>query len=253
MRSFSLGKNMPTQHQPLIAITSSLITNKAGSLVCQLGKAYVNAITQAGGIPLVIPVGTSTNDLPNCLDRVDGIMLSGGGDISIERFNGAPHPRVYGVEPERDELELKLLNYALKRDMPLLAICRGVQVLNIAFGGDLYTHIQDQKEQSLKHDWFPKFPRDKLAHTVRLQPGSQLHQIFGQDEIRVNSLHHQGINRVGKGLKATAFAPDGVVEGLEVQGVRFALGVQWHPECLPNDPGMQKLFRAFVNACSIVD
>jgi len=241
---------MPTQHQPLIAITSSLITNKTGSLVCQLGQAYVNAITQAGGIPLVIPVGTAIKDLPNLLDRFDGIMLSGGGDIALERFNGVPHPRVYGVEPERDQLEFNLLSVALKRDMPLLTICRGIQVLNIAFGGDLFTHIQDQKEPSLKHDWFPKFPRDKLAHTVRLQPGSQLHHIFEQDEIKVNSLHHQGIDRVGEGLKATAFAPDELVEGLEVTGKRFAIGVQWHPECLPNDRGMQKLFQAFVNACS---
>jgi putative glutamine amidotransferase len=250
MRLFILEKVMSNTPQPIIGITSSLVKNQAGTPVCQLGRAYVSAITQAGGIPFIIPVGTGLSQIPGIISRINGLMLSGGGDIALSRFNGTPHPRVYGVVEERDELEFALLEQALERDLPLLAICRGIQVLNAAFGGDLYTHIQDQKEQSLKHDWFPKFPRDKLAHTVRIKPGSKLHQVFEQEEIKVNSLDHQGISRVGEGLLATAFAPDGLVEGLEVKGTRFALGVQWHPECLPGDPGMQKLFRAFVIASS---
>lgn len=240
---------MPTQYKPLIGITSSYIKNQAGSLVCQLGQVYIDAIVHSGGIPLVIPVGISPEDLPALLDRLDGILLSGGGDIALERFDGTPHPSVYGVEPDRDDLEFRLLRQALERKLPLLAICRGIQVLNVAFGGDLYTHIQDQMERALKHDWFPDHPRDKIAHTVRIQKESLLHHILGQDEIRVNSLHHQGIARVGEGLTATAYAPDDLVEGLEVVGARFALGVQWHPECLPSEPHSQALFDAFINAC----
>jgi putative glutamine amidotransferase len=240
---------MSNQSQPLIGITGGLLENSSSVPVCQLGQAYVTAVQRAGGLPLVIPVGIDESALASLLSRLDGVLLSGGGDIDPLLFNGAPHPKVYGISPERDALEINLVTTALQMDKPLLAICRGIQVLNVALGGQLYTHIQDQVEHSLKHDWFPKFPRDKLAHTVSLKCESQLDQIYGADEIRVNSLHHQGISRVGEGLIATAFAPDGLVEGLEVKGAAFALGVQWHPECLPDDPGSQKLFSAFIQAC----
>jgi putative glutamine amidotransferase len=240
---------MSTQSQPLIGITAGLIENSSGVLVCQLGQAYVTAVQRAGGIPMVIPVGIDEAALASLLSRLDGVLLSGGGDIDPALFNAAPHPKVYGISPERDTLEIALVKAALEMDKPLLAICRGIQVLNVALGGGLHTHIQDQVEHSLKHDWFPKFPRDKLAHTVSLTCESQLDQIYGTDEIRVNSLHHQGISRVGEGLTATAFAPDGLVEGLEVKNTTFALGVQWHPECLPDDPGTQNLFSTFIQAC----
>ena len=235
--------------QPLIGITSGLIENSSGVLVYQLSEAYTTAIQRAGGIPVAIPLGLDELGLRSLLQRLDGVVLSGGGDIDPERFGGVPHPKVYGISPERDRLEISLVKIALEFAMPLLAICRGIQVLNVALGGKLYTHIQDQKEHSLKHDWFPKFPRDKLAHTVSLKCDSLLDQIYGMDEVQVNSLHHQGISEVGKGLLATAFAPDGLVEGLEVHGASFALGVQWHPECLPDDAGSQKLFSALVQAC----
>jgi putative glutamine amidotransferase len=241
---------MTHPRQPLIGITSGLTQNSSGATVCQLGQAYVTAIQRAGGIPVVIPVGVDQPYTAGSLDRLDGLLLSGGGDIDPQRFDGLSHPKVYGISPERDALEISLVKSALLLDKPLLVICRGIQVLNVALGGTLYTHIQDQVEHSLKHDWFPKFPRDKLAHTVRLKSESMLNWIYGADEIRVNSLHHQGIARVGSGLAATAFAPDGLMEGLEVIDATFALGVQWHPECLPDDPGSQKLFSAFVSACS---
>lgn len=198
----------------------------------------------------MITVWSDDSSLSALLPRLDGLVFTGGGDIDPERFNGKPHPKIYGISPERDEMEFALLSKALDSRKPFLAICRGIQVLNIAFGGDLYTHIQDQLQPSLKHDWYPKFSRDKLAHEVSLVSGSKLDEIFGAKQIRVNSLHHQGIARVGKGLKATAFAPDGLVEGLEVEGADFALGVQWHPECLPDDPGMQSLFKALITASS---
>jgi putative glutamine amidotransferase len=239
---------MSSSHHPLIGITSSLTEDESGSPVSQIGQAYINAVQNAGGVPIIIPVGLNPAPLTDLLPRLDGLLLSGGGDIDPKRFNGQPNPKVSGVSPERDRIEFTLLEKALAAGKPLLAICRGIQVLNVAFGGDLYTHIQDQLEPALKHDWYPKFPRNKLAHTVSLKCGSKLHEIFGDDEIQVNSLHHQGISKVGKGLEATAFAPDGLVEGLEVQSAHFALGVQWHPECLPDDAGMQSLFRALIDA-----
>ena len=238
--------SQPTR--PLIGITSGLIHNSAGSPVCQVGQAYTAAIQKAGGLPIIIPLGLEGEVLAALLARLDGILFTGGSDIDPQRYHGQPHPRVYGISPERDALEFALIDQTLAADKPLLAICRGVQVLNVALGGSLYTHIQDQHQEARKHDWFPNFPRDKRAHTVSLTCGSKLHSIYGADEIWVNSLHHQGIDRVGDGLKAIGFAPDGLVEGLEVEGAHFALGVQWHPECLPDDPGSQALFRAFIEA-----
>ena len=240
---------MQSTPHPIIGLTSTLSTNTSGSPVCQVGRAYVDAVKNAGGIPLLIPVGIDKVRIKALLSRLDGLILTGGGDIDPGAFKSPSHPKVYGISPERDALEFYLLEAAVASNKPFLAICRGIQVLNVAFGGDLYTHIQDQVEKSLKHDWFPKFPRDKLAHTVRLIPGSKLHRIFKTDEIRVNSLHHQGIKTVGEGLKATAFAPDGLVEGLEVDGAGFAVGVQWHPECLLEDEKSAELFEAFLDAC----
>lgn len=235
--------------KPLIGITGSLIRNRAGSPVCQVGQAYIKAIQNAGGVPIMIPVGMDENALNALLPKLDGVLLSGGGDIDPQRFNGRPHPKVSGISLERDALEFLLLDKTLEAKKPLLAICRGIQVLNVAFGGELYTHISDQVKYAMKHDWYPDHPRDKLAHTVSLTCGSRLDKIFNMDEIQVNSLHHQGVSRVGRGLEATGYAPDGLVEGLEVKGADFAIGVQWHPECLPDDNKMQRLFKAFINAC----
>ena len=239
---------MPRKHNPLIGITGGLMTNKAGSTVCQIGQAYALATQKAGGVPVLIPVGSDASSLSDLLLRVDGLVFTGGADIDPQRFNGTPHPRIYGISPERDEMEFSLMEKALEAKKPLLAICRGIQVLNVAFGGSLYTHVQDQLDSAIKHDWYPDFPRDRHAHTVNLSGSSQLHEIFEEDQIQVNSLHHQGVASVGKGLNATAFAPDGLVEGLEVEGADFALGVQWHPECLPDDACMQKLFKALISA-----
>lgn len=240
---------MPKSSRPIIGITGGNIKNKTGSHAFNLGQAYVTAIRHAGGIPLLIPLETGKADLRRITQLVDGVLFTGGGDIETKRFNGQDHPRVYGVSPQRDKLEFSLMELALENHKPLLAICRGIQVLNVAFDGGLYTDIADQLENALKHDWYPDYPRDKHAHTVSLKPGSILHKIFQADNVSVNSLHHQGVGKVGEGLEAIAFAPDGLVEGLAVKDQNFAIGVQWHPECLPDDPPMEALFKTFITAC----
>ena len=237
--------------QAIIGITGGNAKSRTGAEVFQLGRAYIEAILLAGGVPLLIPTGLDKAGLSHLIHHLDGVLFTGGGDIQTERFNGSPHPKIYGVDPERDALEFDLLELALGRHLPFLAICRGAQVLNVAFGGGLYTHLADQLPNALKHDWFPAYPRDKHAHTVSLTRGSLLHDIFRADEVPVNSLHHQGIARVGEGLEAVAFAPDGLVEGLVVRGEAFAVGVQWHPECLPEDAPMQTLFARFITACEV--
>ena len=239
---------MAEKRQALIGITGGNAKSETGADVFQLGQAYIEAIRLAGGVPILIPSALEQAQLEQLLPNLDGLLFTGGGDIETARFNGTPHPKIYGVDPARDRLEFTLLELALDRHLPFLAICRGVQVLNVAFGGGLYTHIEDQLPNALKHDWFPGYPRDKHAHTVSLTCGSLLHDIFQADEVPVNSLHHQGISRVGSGLEAIAFAPDGLVEGLVVKGEPFAVGVQWHPECLPADVTMQSLFQAFITA-----
>jgi putative glutamine amidotransferase len=234
---------------PIIGVTSTTILNKAGSTLCAVGQAYINAIQKAGGLPLVIPIGTAPPDIRTLTARLDGLLLTGGGDIEPHHFGGENHPKISGIVPERDRLEFTLLNLALEMDLPLLAICRGIQVLNVGLGGTLYTHIQDQLPNAVKHDWYPDYPRDRIAHTVSVSPDSKLGRIFGESEVPVNSLHHQGIEKLGHGLRSVASAPDGLVEAVEVIGAGFAMGVQWHPECLPDSLPMQKLFSAFVEAC----
>jgi len=235
--------------QPLIGITSGLVDNSSGVPVGQLADAYIKAVLRAGGTPLVIPLGLDGRRLTALLEVLDGVIFSGGGDIDPQRYNGDPHPEVYGISPDRDELEFFLVHRMLEMDKPLLTICRGTQVLNVALGGSLYTHIADQLPGAFKHDWFPNFSRDRRSHTVSLITDSRLNQIYGSDEIQVNSLHHQGISRLGEGLIAAGVAPDGLMEALEVPSASFAVGVQWHPECLADDAGSQNLFQAFIQAC----
>ncbi len=239
---------MPTYSKPVIGITSSLNQHSSDVPFLQLGYAYTTAVQKAGGIPVIIPVGTQSVNLDALLSTLDGVLFSGGGDIDPALFGGTPHPRVYGILPERDQLEIELVKKVLEIDKPFLGICRGAQVLNVALGGKLYTDIQDQLLNAGKHDWFPGYERDRLSHTVKLTNESKLHQIFNKDEIHVNSLHHQGISQLGNGLMVSATAPDGLVEAIEVNNARFALGVQWHPECLPNDQSSQELFLAFIQS-----
>lgn len=233
---------------PLIGITTSASQNKDGSTVCNVGQAYVNVIEKAGGMPLLIPVEIGLKKLNALAPRLDGVLFTGGGDIDLRFFDGQTHPAMDGVNLERDLLEFGLLKLALKANLPILAICRGIQVLNVWLGGALYTHIQDQLPGALKHDWYPDFPRDRIAHTVNVTPGSKLFHILGEKEMPVNSLHHQGILKIGQGLEPVAASPDGLVEAVEVIGQKFALGVQWHPECLTEALPMQNLFQAFIEA-----
>lgn len=211
-------------------------------------QTYLQAIIRAGGAPLIIPPTFPLQALDDLLSRLDGVLLTGGGDIDPARFNGQPHPEVYEVDPQRDELELRLASLAAGRRKPLLGICRGLQVLNVALGGSLLTHISEQKDNALKHDYYPNIPRDYLAHSIYICSNTRLLDILGTAEIEVNSLHHQGIERLAAGLHPVAFAPDGLIEAVELPDSPFGMGVQWHPECLPDSLPMRALFQAFIEA-----
>jgi len=188
-------------------------------------SAYVDAVRAAGGLPLLLPPGEE--EPAELLAHLDGLVFSGGGDLHPELFDADHHPTVYGVCRERDAFELALMQAALERRTPLLAICRGLQLLNVALGGDLHLHLPEVTGNEVPH-------RDAgssaARHPVRLAEGSGLARLYGRSELEVHSWHHQAVARLGRGLAAIGWAEDETVEAVELPGERWLLAVQWHPE-----------------------
>lgn len=232
----------------LIGVTTSQEHNPQGHPYNYLLKAYSQALVQAGACPVLIPCDLSGDLLEPLLFRLDGILFSGGGDIQPDRYRSQAHPLVAGIDEQRDQVELILLEAALQQELPFLGICRGLQLINVGLGGSLYEDVLDQKPLALRHDQAVDHPRSYLAHTVSLSAGTRLEKILGLKTARVNSLHHQGVRELAPGLQASAFSPDGLVEGVELPGYRFGVGVQWHPEWLMDQRETRSLFRAFVEA-----
>lgn len=229
--------------RPLIGITTYAEDARWGansSHVTMLPSAYVESVNRVGGRAILIPTDDPGTDV---LDRIDGLILSGGSDVDPARYGQSPHPES-SWRPDRDVSEFLLLEGARERDLPMLAICRGLQLLAVASGGQLHQHLPD----ALGHDRHrpgnePAGARISGEHLVRLEPGTRLHKILG-DEVAVNSLHHQGIANPG-GLTAAGWCPDdGLLEAAEDPGRSFLVGVQWHPERM-TDP---RLFDALVTA-----
>lgn len=235
---------------PIIGLTTSHTSSSSRQAETKLKDAYIQAVLDAGGTPLLIPNHIPDEALRALSTRLDGLMFTGGGDIHPKRYGGQTHPRVYSIDPQRDRTEILLLGEAVRNELPFLGICRGIQVINVARGGSLYEDITDQHPGALKHDCYPDWPRDHLAHEVDIEPDSQLAQVLGRSHERVNSLHHQAIRQVSPELRTTAHAPDGIIEAVELPGHPFGLAVQWHPECLQAYAPMRLLFQAFVNAAS---
>lgn len=234
---------------PVLGVTTYRNQNTFGFSQFSVSEAYVQSLTSAGAIPVLIPLGLSEEYIDEILPRVDGILFTGGGDIHPDNYKGEDHPLVNMVDLDRDRIELYLLRKIMAQKKPLMGICRGFQVINVGLGGSLYEDILDQRSEALRHAYFPEWPRDYLAHPVRIEPGSQLESILGAAELPVNSLHHQGIKDLAPGITPTAYAPDGLIEGIEIDGYPFGLAVQWHPENLQMHEPMRLLFQAFVTAC----
>ncbi len=232
----------------LIGVTTYETLSEEKNEIVALNKHYVKAILQAGGTPVLIPSLLSEEKWKEVYARLDGVLFTGGGDIDPQIFNGQAHPRVGEVDPARDQLEIPMLQLMVQQPKPFLGICRGLQVANVALGGTLYTHIEDQHEGAAKHDYYPDIPRNYLAHPVRVEEGSRIAEIFGEPLLQVNSLHHQGIKDLAPSLKAVAYSPDDIIEAVELPDHPFCFAVQWHPECITDQVPMQRLFRAFVQA-----
>ncbi len=179
---------------PLIGITTTHVSTNNTSPVLGVSESYLKAVADAGGLPVMIPLVLSNLQLDELLTRLDGVLFPGGGDVDPSLFSGQPHTEVYGIDAERDRVELHLTRRAVEQNKPFLGICRGIQVINVALGGTLYTHISDQLPQALRHAWYPNYPREYLAHAVRVQANSTLATALGKMEVQTNSLH---ANRAG--------------------------------------------------------
>jgi putative glutamine amidotransferase len=217
---------------------------------CGIGESYITAVIRAGGIPVLLPIHLSDLDTRALLQQLQGLIVTGGPDINPVLYGANLHPKVQGIDVLRDQSDLNLVRAACDLQIPILGICRGFQIINVAFGGQLYTDVSEQHSGSLHHTCYPGLPYDLLSHSVQLEKNGRLAAILQQDEIQVNSLHHQGVRRVGSGLSVTATAPDGLVEGFEIQGYPFGLATQWHPELLPEVDHSKALFKAFVQAAA---
>lgn len=235
--------------KPSIALVAARFDSKTGSPTYQSRQVDIEAVLAAGGLPVLLPTAIPLVEVPALTAQFDGFYFTGGGDLDPLLYAEQSHERVYGVNPERDAFELALIREVVARDKPLLAVCRGMQTLNVACGGTLYVDIASQLPSAEKHDWWPTYRRNKLVHDVSVTQGSFLAEILGEKNLRTNSLHHQSVRQVAGPLKSVAYAVDGVVEGIEHPNKRFVIGVQWHPEWLQDQQPMRNLYRALIDNC----
>ena len=223
--------------KPRIGLTVSPAVHDDGPII-RLGRWYVEAVVRAGGLPLVLPI-LDPEDAADVLANVDGLLLTGGGDVAPGRYGEDPVPEVYGVDQDRDEWELALVVAATAARKPVLGVCRGEQLINVAFGGTLVQHlVAGQTGESHRQPGREGEP----VHPVGLDPNSTLAKIVGPQPLGVNTMHHQAVARVGAGLRAVAWAPDGVIEAIESADDRPIVAVQWHPEWLIDHPRHGRLF-----------
>jgi putative glutamine amidotransferase len=217
-----------------------------------MNSRYYTAVTHVGGVPWMVPLlDDDEATLRAIYDHLDGVFLAGGVDVDPATYGDERHDLCGRTDAARDRVELLFAKWAMEEGKPVLGVCRGMQVINVAAGGTLWQDCADQVADSIKHDYFPGagWARDHLAHDVVLLEGTRLRRVFGAERVMVNSMHHQGIRRMGEGLVASAVSPDGLVEAVEGTGEAFLVGVQWHPEMLiDNDAGTRRLFEEFIEA-----
>ncbi len=240
--------------RPLIAVTTTMRPGGSHGLPqVQIYAQYVAAVEAPGATALLVTPGHDPASVEAIVGLADGLVLTGGEDVDPARYGQAPHPALETVNPARDAAELAALQAALRRGIPVLAICRGLQLLNVGMGGTLIQDIPSQLGGDVLHE--QEAGVDERWHHARVEPGRGLHRIFGVDELFINSFHHQAVDRLAPGLRASARAEDGIVEGVEAEDGRWIYGVQWHPERgeahAPRDERDpdRRLFWAFVQAC----
>ena len=236
----------------IVGISSSIIKEQNEEAFLGYERSYVNedyikSVIKNDATPMIIPFNTNDEIIKKQLSSVDALILSGGHDVNPLNYNNQPREKLGQTFDKRDKFDLKLIKYALEKDIPVLGICRGLQILNVYFGGSLYQDLSYDKKIYIKHD--QQYNPKNISHTVELTQGSKLYDIFSKNIISVNSFHHQTIDNLADGLIASALSPDGVIEAIEHKDYKFVVGVQWHPEMLHEvDESMNLIFKALIES-----
>lgn len=236
---------MTDRQKPVIGITARVEKDQTYTL----DPVYAKAILQSGGLPLIVPI-VDEEDIPLLCERLDGLIVTGGGDINPTLYNEEPHPALGAVYPGSDQYEKELILEFLKLDKPFMGMCRGLQMLNITLGGTNYQDLESEFEGTL-YQHLQLAMRTHRTHSVELEEDSRLYEIMGEKKFHVNSFHHQGVNKVSDKLRVAARAADGLVEALESDHYQFVVGIQWHPEefALQGDQASINIFKRFVDEC----
>lgn len=231
----------------VVGITSTSTVDAGKPPQHILNRAYVTAVDRAGGLPLVLPSSEVEGAAERCLGIIDGLLLSGGADVNPALYGEPAHKELGRVDELRDGFEMPLIRAAVSQGLPIFAICRGIQALNVALGGALFQDLPAQRPSKIAHS--QDLPRCQFSHTVQPVRGTRLASIAGGPEMQVNSFHHQALRDVADGLQPTAYAPDGVIEAVEGTGSSYLVAVQFHPEeTAPHDEASRRLFEVFVRA-----
>ncbi len=237
--------------RPLIGISIAAGLSPNGRPYHRSYAMNAQAIMDAGGLPVYVPTGLPDDVLRELYERLDGVMLPGGGDVRPIVYGADAHPLTNTIDDARDTLEISLARWAYDDDVPLFGICRGHQVMNVALGGTLVQDIPSEVGADIPHETPDTEARSTIKHAVTIAPESRLASILGETRVQVNSLHHQAIEQIAPGMTITALAPDEIVEAMESPDKTFALSVQWHPEDLyQTSAEMRRLFRSFIDAAS---
>lgn len=240
------------KRKPIIGISTNLLKDKGGTFPglerVYVNRGYVESVIRGGGVPVMIPFEEDLSVVKSQIELLDGLILSGGQDIFPYYYNEDPQAKIGEVMPSRDRFDFELLKYAKEKGIPILGICRGVQVINVYEGGTLYQDIDYIDGEVLKHSQNHDFNLE--THSVHIEENSKLYDIFKKKSLYINSFHHQSLKDIADGYKVTAKASDGVVEAIENEEYPFLVGVQWHPEALTeHNDDMLALFESFINRC----
>lgn len=239
--------------KPIVGISGSIIIDSAGNFPgyrrSYVNEDYVKSVIKNGGIPYIIPMNNNVEVVKEQINNVDGLILSGGHDVTPRYYNQEPYKNLGGILPERDEFDFKLVEFAKEKNIPILGVCRGCQILNVYYGGSLYQDLSLKNGANIKHNQV-NFP-SMTTHSVDLVDGTRLKELFKEESIMVNSFHHQIIDEVAPGFVASAYSKDGVVEAIEKPEYKYMLAVQWHPEMLHSvEEKMNLLFRELIKNCN---
>lgn len=235
--------------KPIIGISSSINIENGGPWPgyrrCYANEDYINAVIKNGGIPYIIPCNTNEDVIKDQVSLIDGLLLTGGHDVSPRNYKQEPHPKLGEILPERDVFDLTLLKHAEERQIPVFGVCRGLQIMNVYYGGTLYQDVSQNNEFTIKHD--QEHTPTMVSHTVTIRKDSKLYDVLALESLMVNSFHHQMIEHLAEGFLVTAESNDRVIEAIERENYPYMLAVQWHPEMLHAvDESMSALFGQFI-------